>query len=634
MKSRGLFRAVSISLLTALTLSTTPVSAQAQQVQPVQVNLSHLNDLHSTVPYPTVPLQGHSTIDPGKPIDIWWVYANRQADGSYQPVGGGNYNPSTNTWGQGIADTDDVSRIAIVYLRHYEIYHDEFSLKMAYAALRFVIYMQINSGPHAGNFVNWIEPNGQPNLNPQPSEDTGNTFDWWAARSLWAMAEGYHVFKTENPGFAKVLQSRIQLAINSLRAQVNQKYGQYYDIHGYRLPKWLISDGADASSVAVIGLSRYFEDTGNPTAKEVLQKLAKGIRDSQVHSAPNQWPYNAHMPWEQSIDMWQAWGNQEIMALALAGKDLKESDLIASAKQEADSLYPHMILSDGPDNGWLPAPDNITQIAYGAESMTDSLLTLAQVTHDDLYAREAGIVATWFLGNNRAHTVMYHSDSGVTYDGINSDGTVNFNSGAESTLTALLAIMDVEANPDADHYFRYYKLVQGTHLVVINGDSGVTSGQASIVAAPQQWAGDFQWRTGKYAQLSKGGGVTYTVTVPSGGQYLIQLCYDKQQVPTKSLGVTVMVDGQRIGTVYQGGAGEQGDSPSPDYLWMQMLTKPVRLTQGVHVIRLEYVGKEGLSAKIDSLILQPLVEQETLQNANGDTIVVTHNMLNNQFSIR
>ena len=294
-----------------------------------------------------------------------------------------------------------------------------------------------------------------------------------------------------------------------------------------------------------------------------------------------------------------------------------------------------MILSYGPDNGMLPAPDDQTQIAYGAESVIDSLLTLSNVTKDKTYAKEAGILAGWYLGNNRANTPMYNANTGATFDGINNDGTVNQNSGAESTLTALLALLDVESNPTANTYMSYHTQVTKTNPIVVNGDSGTPSSSgASIVTAPQQWAGDFQWRDGKYAQLSSGGLISYNVQVAQSGFYLIQLSYDKQQLPLNTVGVSVYADGKQVGTVDQGGAGTQGDSPNPDYLWMKMLTKPIYLTQGMHTIRLDYVGPQGDVAKVDSLILQPMIEREVLKNNTGDSITMMHNMLNNRLSIQ
>ncbi|QQE77740.1 hypothetical protein [Alicyclobacillus sp. SO9] len=636
------FLAFGVTSILSISLTLTPtiahastngktVSKELRQASPY-VNLSHLNSLHTTVPYPSSPLPHHSTVNPGTPLDVWWVYANLQSNGKYKRVGGGTYNSTANTWGQGEADIDDIARISVVYLRHYQIYHDRFSLTMARAALRTIMYMQINSGPHAGNFVNWIEPNGQPNLNPVPSEDTGSTFDWWAARSLWAMSEGYHVFRSVDPSFADALRTRMQLAIHSLGTQVSSKYGKYYLIHGYKMPQWLISDGSDASSVAMLGLVQYYKDTHNSTARKVLNELSTGVMKSQIRSAQNQWPYNAHMPWQKSIDMWEAWGNRQIMALAEAGKILRNPQFIQSAERAANSLYPHMIISFGPDNGWLPAPDNQTQISYGAESMIDSLLTLGKVTGNPTYAKEAGILGTWYEGNNRAHTVMYHPRTGITFDGINNDKTVNKNSGAESTLTGLLAMMNLESNPIARTYLPYNRVVSKTKPLIVDGSSGTPSNGASIASAPNQWSGDFLWRTGSFGVLVPKSQLAYTITVAHSGMYLIQLSYDKQQLPVGKLGVRVYADHRDIGTINQGGAGVQGGSPTPDYLWMHMLTKPVFFAKGTHVIRLAYAGAKGHEAKIDSIIVQPMIERETLQNSTGNSVTMSHNMLNGRLS--
>jgi hypothetical protein len=42
---------------------------------------------------------------------------------------------------------------------------------------------------------------------------------------------------------------------------------------------------------------------------------------------------------------------------------------------------------------------------------------------------------------------MYHPENGRCYDGINADGSINLNSGAESTIEALLALLAIEQNP-------------------------------------------------------------------------------------------------------------------------------------------------------------------------------------------
>lgn len=82
-------------------------------------NLAHLNDLLATITLTAS--AAHTTYQlAAKPqVTALWVYANVNADGSYTPVGGGDHNTVTNTWGQGSYDVDDIARAVVVYLRHW-----------------------------------------------------------------------------------------------------------------------------------------------------------------------------------------------------------------------------------------------------------------------------------------------------------------------------------------------------------------------------------------------------------------------------------------------------------------------------------------------------------------------------------
>lgn len=67
-----------------------------------EINLSHLNFLEATVPYPASPVNGLYTFNPGQPLSVWYPYANEDAQTrQYTPVGSGAYDKTTNTWGQG-----------------------------------------------------------------------------------------------------------------------------------------------------------------------------------------------------------------------------------------------------------------------------------------------------------------------------------------------------------------------------------------------------------------------------------------------------------------------------------------------------------------------------------------------------
>jgi len=50
--------------------------------------------------------------------------------------------------------------------------------------------------------------------------------------------------------------------------------------------------------------------------------------------------------------------------------------------------------------------------------------------------------------------VIYDATSGRCYDGIDSARKINLNSGAESTIEALLTILEVEKNPIANNYLQ------------------------------------------------------------------------------------------------------------------------------------------------------------------------------------
>ncbi|MBA3287458.1 MAG: hypothetical protein H0U21_05455, partial [Acidimicrobiia bacterium] len=114
-------------------------------------NLDHIDWLGDEVSPPVQP--GHTTYRLAEEPDlgVLWTYADRQADGSYLRIGGGRYNPLTNTWGQGAFNADDISRAAVVYLRHWQATGADSSRHTAYQLLRGLTYLQTAAGPNAGN---------------------------------------------------------------------------------------------------------------------------------------------------------------------------------------------------------------------------------------------------------------------------------------------------------------------------------------------------------------------------------------------------------------------------------------------------------------------------------------------------
>ena len=78
--------------------------------------------------------------------------------------------------------------------------------------------------------------------------------------------------------------------------------------------------------------------------------------------------------------------------------------------------------------------------------MVFACLEAYRITQDIRYAEQAGKIACWLFGDNIEKTQMYFLQSGICYDGITDKQAVNRNSGAESTIEALLIMQAIEQN--------------------------------------------------------------------------------------------------------------------------------------------------------------------------------------------
>ncbi|KUL28929.1 hypothetical protein [Actinoplanes awajinensis] len=94
-------------------------------------NVDHLDFLTAAVAPPAQ--AGHTTyrLDREPSVGVVWVYADDLPGGGYRRVGGGAYDAATGTYGQGAYDADDISRAAVVYLRHWRQFGDRHSREQA-----------------------------------------------------------------------------------------------------------------------------------------------------------------------------------------------------------------------------------------------------------------------------------------------------------------------------------------------------------------------------------------------------------------------------------------------------------------------------------------------------------------------
>ncbi len=382
---------------------------------PVVLNFAHLRHLTRD-----------ATVN-GRDVRVVALYANAP---SYQPTG----SPQRDGL-EGIASVDDVARAAVLYLRAYEESGDTATRNEAMGLLRFVVAMEQGDG----EFYNFIDTTGQPNRSAISSR---KSMSYWAARGIWALGEAHRVFRTRYPESLAELRAPTERAVARMAQEI--RAGR------------LIGGSVTATSEALLGVlalqraepTSEHADLATRTANLIVPRAAGGAA-----SAP--WGARTDAP----TSAWHAWGARSVSALAQASIVLARPELLAAARAEADALWGRFLLAGqvpeqiGPNGSVTMFP----QIAYGIGPVAEGFIALADATGERSYAVYAGLSAAWLLGANAADVAMYDAKTGRAFDGIDgpSAAQVNRNSGAESTIEALLALQSVTRNAEAVEYLGY-----------------------------------------------------------------------------------------------------------------------------------------------------------------------------------
>lgn len=396
----------------------------------VLVNLAHLNHLYEEI-----------EID-GKDMAIIHIYSEYP---DYAWVDAQN---------EGIACVDDAARAAVLYLRHFENTNDATSLRRARRLIDFCRHLQAEDGL----FYNFIFADHTIN---REGKTSFKSLGWWTARGVWALGEGYRVFRQRDPPYAEVLKSHLEKTFAHIDTLLRH-FPQVDSVDGFPSPKWLLyNSAADATSELLLGLAAYAQASSDERVKPYLKFFAEGLLAMQTGDAQT-FPFGLFLSWR---NIWHGWANSQAHALAIIGELLDEEKLVNAAKLEASHFYPYWIkqgftrefeFARG-DSIWTRRTEQYSQIAYAIRPPVLAALALHRITNEDRFAELAGELATWFFGNNPARAQMYDPQSGRAFDGILSQHEINRNAGAESTIEALYALLEVEADSTARRTLQRYR---------------------------------------------------------------------------------------------------------------------------------------------------------------------------------
>ena len=357
-----------------------------------------------------------------------YIYSNAPA---YTPV---------EAAGEGFTCVDDVARGVLFYLRSTAFATDTAVQQKVYGLMHFILNMQSANG----YFYNFLQAGNIINTSGATSVDQPK---WWSWRALQALTEAAPIIQNKNTQLAGEVNQAVNKLIAAIKTGPANAPQTTTQIDGIPVPQWL-PEGADQAATLILGLVPYCAATGDTTIKAYIKKLADGIKLTQLGDATN-FPYGAFL---SSGTLWHAYGNEQANALFKAGLFFNDTTYLNSAKGEVDNFYPWLINTGFKNSFQVKLVNNVItpyntqefeQIAYGIRPMVFAAIDAYEITGDEKYADLAGHLAAWFFANNTAAATMYSTSTGICFDAIADGNTVNKNSGAESTIEALLTMQRV-----------------------------------------------------------------------------------------------------------------------------------------------------------------------------------------------
>ena len=387
------------------------------------INTSHLDHLYDEI-----------SVD-GEKLGIIHIYCEYP---DYKWVGDSD---------EGISCVDDVARAAIFYMNYSRRFNDSLAEYKAKKLIEFVLHMQAENG----FFYNFIFADYSINKTHQNSIAQAG---WWSWRALWSLTEASSFFKTNNKGISEKIETAIKKTVSAIKEHFRYEKN-IVELNGFKRPTWLpYQYASDQAALIVVTLCKYNSLYNDDTVLNMINDFCEGIMLMQEGSE-NEFPFFAFMSWE---NLWHAWGNSQSYALLCAYERTCNKKYLNAATNEINHFYKHLLrekfinefsIKKESGKSVLDSEKKYSQIAYGIRPMVYASLKAAELTKDKTYSYLAAEITSWFFGKNPAKAKMYFEQTGICFDGIINRKEVNKNSGAESTIEALLTLLSIEGDSRA-----------------------------------------------------------------------------------------------------------------------------------------------------------------------------------------
>jgi glycosyltransferase involved in cell wall biosynthesis len=309
--------------------------------------------------------------------------------------------------------TDDNARALIVSTlldKRDGFEHGEDHLNLS---RRYLAFLWLAFHPDTGRFRNflgydrkWLEDVG--------SEDSHG-------RALWAL--GWVLGQSQNAGLRGAAGRLFEAAAPAVLT--------------FRSPR--------AWAFSVLGLQAYLDwFPGDRAIQNARNALANRLLDIYDRSHSDTWRW-----FESSL----AYSNARLpQALILAGGRSQNKKMIAAGLESLEWLVaaqhcgdPEIFVPIGSSRCFTEGAEKprFDQQPVEACATISACLEAYRLTHQERWSKEAHCVFQWFLGKNDLQVPLYDATTGGCKDGLHPD-RVNENQGAESTLSFLMALLEMQ----------------------------------------------------------------------------------------------------------------------------------------------------------------------------------------------
>jgi len=206
-----------------------------------------------------------------------------------------------------------------------------------------------------------------------------------------------------------------------------------------------------AWAYALLGIQEYLDSyPGDRDAQKIRSALSRRLLEMYESIRRPDWK------WFENI---LAYGNARLpQAMLLAGSACADDRIVAAGLEALDWLLKTQhcetnghFVPIGSQGFYRQGSEKarFDQQPLEAAGAVSACLQAYRVTGDSRWRNEAWSAFNWFLGDNDLQLPLYDSVTGGCRDGLHPD-RANENQGAESTLSFLMALLEMSSLPEPD----------------------------------------------------------------------------------------------------------------------------------------------------------------------------------------